>query len=162
MEKNSNTKPLPREAFLYKPGTTRQHVLTSICANKTSGSAVGDAQSRPASSDNALTLVQISKRGESDRDSLKHFFLSVDLIITKGWHEGRAIPKDSLFAMLSVTNIVSMYDENGKQVGNDSTSWDIYAASNYDTTVITYWAIDTSGKHVSMFEVPKIGGVLKW
>ena len=79
-----------------------------------------------------------------------------------GWHEGRSIPRDSLFVMLGLTGIISVYDKYGKQIGNDNTSWDIYAASNNGDAVINYWAIDKTGSYVGKFDVPKIGGVAKW
>ena len=139
-------KTFPREDWEYISGMTRQDIMQTICDNKTSNED--------------LTVVQIAQRGNTPGGSLKHFFLTVPDIIARGSHESKIIPSDSLFAMLQVDGIISVYDEDGRQVGNDRTSWDIYAHGN-DETVI-FFAVDMNGINVGKVEVPRIGGTLKW
>ena len=95
------TSVIPCEDWEYTPGRTRSNLLETVCDNKTST--------------DDLTVVQIAKR-------LKHFFLVVPDIISKGLHEGKRIAADSLFVMLQVDSNISIYDSNGKQICNDHTS----------------------------------------
>ena len=69
--KNDETKLLPWEDWKYIPGMSRNDVLKNICNNKTS---------------DELTLVQIVQRGDTPHDSLKHMFLIIPEILTKGEH----------------------------------------------------------------------------
>ena len=141
---------IPREDWQYMPGMTRKELLKSICDSKTSA---GD-----------LTVVQIAKCGNTARDALKNFFLVVPDAISKGMHSGKATPADSLFALLQVCGIVSVYNECGAQVCDDDSSWDIYAqaATGVDVAAVNFWAVSHCGSHVAKFDVPSIGGVYKW
>lgn len=151
-EKAKQSTTPPRVDWQHVPEMTRQSLLKSIC------------DGRPSS--NNITVVQLSKRGDTDKDSLQKFFLLVPDIVAKGMHEGSAVPADSLFVMFQIDSIVSVYDEHyGTQLGDDNTSWDIYAQATNDedgATAVTYWAVDDEGTEVARLDVPTQGGVYKW
>ena len=137
----------PREEFEYLPGTERSDVLKSICTNRTTP---GD-----------LTVVQISEQKDCARETLKHFLLEVPKILETGIHDGMLVPPDSLFILLNLHSIVSVYDEEGDQIRDDTVSWDVYAQRSSEDQ-LNLWVIDQSGEHVGKFELALNGGVYKW
>ena len=138
---DSESDSTPREDWKYIPGLNRRTLLQQICEKKASGD---------------LTVVQLSKRGSSAKNIMKNMFLVVPDIISKGWHEGRAIESDALFVMMQVEDIVSVYDDNKVQVC-DANSWDIYAQADKDENAVEFYAVDESGEHVAVFEMPLVG-----
>jgi len=137
----------PREEFEYLPGTERSDVLKSICTNRTTP---GD-----------LTVVQISEQKDCARETLKHFLLEVPTILETGIHDGMLVPPDSLFVLLNLHSIVSVYDEEGDQIRDDTVPWDVYAQRSSEDQ-LNLWVIDQSGEHVGKFELALNGGVYKW
>lgn len=129
----------PRQDWEYVPEMTRQALLQLIC-------------DKGSSAEDDLVVVQVAKRGESVKDTMKHFFLVVPEIISKGKHEGRIIPSTALFVLLQVHGM-NVYDDNGKLAGEDETLWDVYAQASTHTAsdgpAIQFWAVDESGSHVA-------------
>ena len=138
---NSQSDSTPREDWKYIPGFNRRTLLKQICDKKANGD---------------LTVVQLSKRGSSAKNIVKNMFLVVPDIVSKEWHEGRAIESDALFVMMQVQDIVSVYDDDQKQVC-DASSWDIYAQADKNANVVNYFAVDEVGVHVAHFEVSLVG-----
>ena len=112
-----------------------------------------------------MIAVQIDHQGDTAKEALEHFFLVVPHIISKGTHEGRSIPRDAVFVLQKVDGVISMYDRFKKQVGNDRTSWDIYARALSDdgsASVVFYAVEGQSGSHVGQFEIEKDANRCHW
>ena len=56
---------------------------------------------------------------------------------------------------------MSVYDEDGEQIRDDTVPWDIYAQRSSEDH-LNLWVIDHSGHHVGKFELALNGGVYKW
>ena len=143
LTKNDN---IPREDWEHVPGMTRQSLLKLICGDPSAGEE--------------MVAVQIDHRGDTSKEDLKHFFLVVSRIISNGTYEGRSIPADAVFVLQKVDGIISMYDSTGKQVGDDRTSWDIYAQALSDngSASVGFYAVEGQSGSIGRFE----GGVHKW
>ena len=147
-DKLDDSSPIPpREMFQFMPNVSRSQLLSVICNNR-----------KTAGED--LTVVQITKQSTASA-SLRKLFLDVPEILSKNVHEGRIVPSDALFVLLELRGIVSVYNQ-GQQVGDDNTIWDVYAqnaADGSDSSAINYYVVDTDGENVGQI---KISSVYQW
>ena len=132
----------PFEGWSHSQGLDRTELLSLICGRKTS---LGELQ-----------VVQISYDGNT-KDSLQHFFLSVQDILTKGVYQETPVQPDAMFILLDLDGKIDI----GTGVARRS-SWDVYACNDTVEKVIDFWAVknDAEGS-IGSFQMPNIGGVHK-
>ena len=61
--------------------------------------------------------------------------------------------------LLKLEGIMSVYNSEGVQVGNDDEKWDVYAQQAPHNDGVVYWAVDEEGTNVAKIQ---ISSVYKW
>jgi len=132
----------PFEGWSHCQGLDRTELLREICARKTSPGE--------------LQVIHISYDGNT-KDSLQHFFLSVQDICAKGVYRETPVQPDAMFVLLDLDGKI----DTGIGVVRRS-SWDIYACNDKVEKVIDFWAVRNEAEgSIGSFQMPSVGGVHK-
>ena len=130
----------PFEGWSHCQGLDRTELLNQICSRKTSPGE--------------LQVIHISYDGNT-KDSLQHFFLTVQDISTKGVYQETPVQPDAMFVLLDLDGKI----DTGTGVVRRS-SWDVYACNNKEA--IDFWAVENDAEgSIGSFQMPSVGGVHK-